>query len=90
MQVERTRLYRVKAVAEALDVSPATIYRAVKSGALRAVRVGTSSGAVRISGQALSEYMVACELAATSGGPSTPTSDDTESEQQSVQAGGAR
>lgn len=64
MQVESTRLYRVKAVAESLDVSVATIYRAIETGALRAVRVGTSAGAVRIPGQAITEYMAACERAA--------------------------
>jgi excisionase family DNA binding protein len=64
MQVEGTRLYRVKTVAESLDVSAATIYRAVETGALRAVRLGTGKGAVRIPGQALREYMAACERAA--------------------------
>ena len=64
MQVEPTRLYRVKSVAESLDVSVATIYRAVETGALRAVRVGTGKGAVRIPGQALADYMAACERAA--------------------------
>lgn len=64
MPVEGSRLYRVKAVAEALDVSVATIYRAVESGALRAVRLGTGKGAVRIPGEAITEYITACELAA--------------------------
>ncbi|GAA3435633.1 helix-turn-helix domain-containing protein [Kutzneria kofuensis] len=61
MQVEPTRLYRVKFLAEALDVSLTTIYRAVESGALRAVRVGTGKGAVRIPGDAFLEYLAACE-----------------------------
>ena len=64
MQVERTRLYRVKKLAEALDVSAATIYRAVESGALRAVRLGTGKGAVRIPGDAVEEYLEACKIAA--------------------------
>jgi excisionase family DNA binding protein len=64
MQVEGTRLYRVRAVAEALDVSLATIYRAVESGALRAIRVGTGKGAVRIPEAAVDEYLTACESAA--------------------------
>lgn len=64
MQVERTRHYKVKAVAAALDVSVATIYRAVESGALRAVRVGTGKGAVRIPDDAIAAYMAACEEAA--------------------------
>ena len=67
MQVESTRLYRVRAVAESLDVSVATVYRAIESGALRAVRMGTGKGAVRIPGQAVREYVAACErTAATS------------------------
>ena len=41
MQFERTQIYRVKTVAKTLDVSVATIYRAVESGALRAQRLGT-------------------------------------------------
>jgi excisionase family DNA binding protein len=47
-----------------LDVSLATIYRAVESGALRAIRIGTGKGAVRIPGQAVEDYLAACELAA--------------------------
>jgi excisionase family DNA binding protein len=64
MPVERCRLYRVKVVAEALDVSVATIYRAVESGALGAVRLGTGKGAVRIPGDAITAYISACERAA--------------------------
>ena len=67
MQFERTQIYRVKAVAKTLDVSVATIYRAVESGALRAQRLGTGKGAVRIPGDALLEYMAACERAAMKG-----------------------
>lgn len=69
MQVERTRLYRVKAVAESLDVSVATIYRAVESGALRAVRLGKGKGAVRIPGDAIEEYLASCEAAAATRAP---------------------
>ncbi|WP_255410245.1 AlpA family transcriptional regulator [Amycolatopsis sp. CA-128772] len=65
MQVERTRLYRVRTVAEGFDVSVATIYRAVESGALRAIRLGTGKGAVRIPGAAIEDYLAACESAAT-------------------------
>lgn len=64
MQVERTRLYRVRTVADSFDVSVATIYRAVESGALRAIRVGTGRGAVRIPGAAIEQYIAACESAA--------------------------
>lgn len=64
MQFEPTRLYRVRSVAEALDVSVATIYRAVESGALRAERHGRGKGAVRIPGDAITAYRAACERAA--------------------------
>jgi excisionase family DNA binding protein len=64
MQIERTQIYRVKTVAEAFDVSVATIYRAVESGALRAQRLGTGRGAVRIPGDALLDYISDCERAA--------------------------
>jgi excisionase family DNA binding protein len=62
MQVEATRLYRVKAVADMLDVSQATVYRAVESGKLRAARMGEGAGAVRISGQAINDYVEACTI----------------------------
>jgi excisionase family DNA binding protein len=64
MHVEGTQLYRVRTVATGLDVSVATIYRAVESGALRAIRIGTGKGAVRIFGDALIEYFAECERAA--------------------------
>ena len=64
MHVESTRLYRVKTLAAALDVSVATIYRAIETGALRAVRIGTGKGAVRIPGDAITAYLAACEHAA--------------------------
>jgi excisionase family DNA binding protein len=64
MQVEANPYYRVKAVADMLDVHPATIYRAVESGALPAVRMGAGRGAVRISRDAISTYLAACQTAA--------------------------
>ncbi|TNC20916.1 helix-turn-helix domain-containing protein [Amycolatopsis alkalitolerans] len=57
-------MYRVRTVAEAFDVSVATIYRAVESGSLRAIRLGTGKGAVRIPGDAIEEYLASCEAAA--------------------------
>jgi excisionase family DNA binding protein len=73
MQVERTRLYRVRAVAEGLDVSLATIYRAVESGALRAIRLGKGKGAVRIPGEAVLDYLAVCERAAATAADNTDT-----------------
>src|SRR3954465_8616963 len=50
MQIDRTRMYRVKAVAEMGDVSVSTVYRAIESGMLDALRIGT---AVLVPGPAL-------------------------------------
>jgi excisionase family DNA binding protein len=61
MQVKSTRFYRVKAVADMLDVSVNTIYRAVESGKLRAAKFGEGTGALRISEHAIAEYVAACE-----------------------------
>lgn len=60
MDFEPDRMYRVKAVADALDVSPATVYRAIESGRLAAYRIGTGTGAVRIPGHAVPAYLATC------------------------------
>lgn len=60
MQVERTRMYRVKAVADMLDVSVATVYRAVESGQLDAYKLGTGKGTIRIPGEAVAAYLARC------------------------------
>jgi excisionase family DNA binding protein len=57
MQFEGNRMYRVKAVAETLDVSVNTIYRAIDTGLLDALKIG---GAVRIPGSALHTYLENC------------------------------
>lgn len=64
MQFESNRMYRVKAVADALDVSAATIYRAVESGALQALKIGTGAGTLRVPGSAVAAYLDACAAAA--------------------------
>ncbi|MGI9001435.1 MAG: helix-turn-helix domain-containing protein [Pseudonocardia sp.] len=53
MQDDRTRMLRVKAVAEMFDVSAATIYRAIRSGQLDALRIG---GSVRVPSDALKVF----------------------------------
>lgn len=60
MQVNGTSplLYRVKAVAEILDVHPSSVYRLAESGRLHSVRVGFGSGALRIPANALEDYLV--------------------------------
>ncbi len=50
MRIEDTRMYRVKEVAGHFNVSVSTIYRAIASGQLGAVKLGT---AVRVPGAAL-------------------------------------
>lgn len=57
MRVDHSQMYRVKAVAELLDVSVSTVYRAVESGALASPRIGTS---VRVTGQALDAWTASC------------------------------
>jgi len=60
MHGERTRMFRVRAVAEMYDVSVSTIYRAIESGQLDALRIGTGKGAIRIPESALSAFEQAC------------------------------
>ena len=64
MRVEPTRLYRVKDVAGHFGVSVATIYRAIGSGQLSALKLGRSTGTLRVSGAAVAAYEQACERAA--------------------------
>lgn len=61
MQVEGIRFYRVKAVAGMLDVSQNTVYRAIESGKLRAAKFGEGKGALRVSDEALADYVAACQ-----------------------------
>lgn len=75
MQVNRTRLLRVRAVAEMFDVSVATIYRAIESGQLEALRIGSGKGAIRIPEHAVHAYARACSevgSAQDSAGQSAP------------------
>ena len=57
MQVDRTRLYRVRAVAELVDVSLSTVYRAIETGELDVLRIGK---ALRVPGPALARWLDAC------------------------------
>jgi excisionase family DNA binding protein len=72
MENRISRMYRVKAVAELLDVSVATIYRAIESGALRALKVGTGKGALRIPADAIEDYVNVCQQAALAAAPTLP------------------
>lgn len=57
--------YRVAQVAAALDVHPSTIYRDIEAGKLRALRVGTGRGALRIPQAAFDEYLALLETEAS-------------------------
>jgi excisionase family DNA binding protein len=63
MQAQGTRVYRVKAVAEMLDVHPATVYRAIADGRLDAYKIGTGRGALRVPAEALTTFMEECKSA---------------------------
>jgi len=64
MQVEATRMYRVRDVAGHFEVSVATIYRAIESGQLDALKLGTGRGALRVPGAAVLAFTAACAPAA--------------------------
>jgi excisionase family DNA binding protein len=51
-------------VAEHFDVSVATIYRAIESGQLTALKLGTGTGTFRVTGAAVAAYAEACVRAA--------------------------
>ncbi|MEV0073555.1 helix-turn-helix domain-containing protein [Amycolatopsis sp. NPDC050768] len=89
MQVETNRYFRVKQLAEMLDVSRATIYRAIESGQLDALKIGTGKGALRIPGQAVNTYLNDCADAAYRGyveGGEAAAADDTDTEIAQVEA----
>ena len=65
MQAEGTRMYRVKDVAKHFDVSVATIYRAIESGQLNAVKLGTGKGMLRVTEASMAAYAQANTPAAT-------------------------
>ncbi len=56
-----TGLLTVPEVAATLRVDPSTVYRAVRNGNLRAVRLGGSGSAVRIPADALEELLAGPE-----------------------------
>ena len=56
MQVDGTRNYRVKDVAEHFDVSVSTIYRAIEAGQLDAVKLGAGQRTLRVPGSAVRAY----------------------------------
>ncbi|GAA4207494.1 helix-turn-helix domain-containing protein [Actinocatenispora rupis] len=65
--VATARPYRVKQVAELLDVHPATVYRAIESGRLAALRIGAGRGGLRVTRDALDAFLTAASTVAISG-----------------------
>lgn len=58
--------FRVAQVAAMLDVHQATIYRDIEAGRLKALRVGSGKGALRILPAALDAYLALLEVRAVS------------------------
>jgi excisionase family DNA binding protein len=58
--------YRVAELAAMLDVHQATIYRDIEAGRLRALRVGSGKGALRILPDAVDAYLALLEVRAVS------------------------
>ena len=56
--------FRVAEVATLLDVHPATVYRDIDAGRLKALRVGSGKGALRILPDALDAYLALLEVRA--------------------------
>lgn len=56
--------FRVADVAAMLDVHQATIYRDIEAGRLKALRVGSGKGALRIMPDALADYLALLEVRA--------------------------
>lgn len=64
MQVEDNRVFRVKELAELVDVHRSTIYRAIESGELEALKIGAGRGALRIPGASVNIWLSECMDAA--------------------------
>lgn len=62
----RTKPFRVSEVADMLDVHPVTIYRDIEAGRLRALRVGSKKGALRILPADLDAYVALLEVRSAS------------------------
>ena len=50
------RFFRVAEVAARFNIDETTIYRQIKVGRLKAIRIGAGRGTLRVSAQALAEY----------------------------------
>ncbi|GAA1984324.1 helix-turn-helix domain-containing protein [Amycolatopsis minnesotensis] len=64
MQVEDNRVFRVKELADLLDIHRSTIYRAIEAGELEALKIGTGRGVLRIPGFSVNIWLGECTEAA--------------------------
>lgn len=67
MQVNGTRMLRVRAVADMFDVSVSTIYRAIEAGQLASLKIGSGKGAIRIPAHAVEAFAALCAVTPVSG-----------------------
>ncbi len=92
MQVDGTRVFRVKELAEMLRVSDCTIYRAIKAGELDAYKLGTGRSAVlRISADSLAIWLDGCGQDAYEAyieGDADPAAEDGDNQLTPAQADG--
>lgn len=58
------RFFRVAEVAARFEIDETTIYRQIKAGRLKAIRIGAGRGTLRISAEALAEYEASITAAA--------------------------
>jgi excisionase family DNA binding protein len=58
------RHFRVAEVAARFGIDETTVYRQIKAGRLKAIRIGTGRGTVRVPAEALAEYEASITAAA--------------------------
>ena len=61
---DRTKPYRVAELAALYDVDETTVYRAIKSGQLKAYRIGRGRGTIRIPVASVTQFEAASLAAA--------------------------
>ncbi|MEU4522925.1 helix-turn-helix domain-containing protein [Amycolatopsis sp. NPDC024027] len=60
MRVEDNAVFRVRDLVNLLDVSPNTVYRAIKTGELDALKFGSGKGTLRVPGTAVNVWLGTC------------------------------
>jgi len=89
MRVEDNAVFRVRDLVNLLDVSPNTVYRAIRTGDLDAMKFGSGKGALRVSGTAVNVWLTSCMEASyrsfVEGGESPEAADATEGTDESAE-----